>query len=372
MPEPRQEHAAPPRLTMDFRDEIDIEVRAGRGGDGIVSFRREKFVPRGGPDGGDGGKGGDVVFVTTPHVRSLLALGRRPRYEAQKGEPGGPKSSSGHGGRDLVLEVPVGTQVFERRRGNLLRDLSEPGQRLVIARGGAGGRGNIHFATAVRQAPREATQGREGEHLELHLELKIFAEVGLLGLPNAGKSTFLSAVTAARPKIADYPFTTLVPQVGIARVREYDTLVLADLPGLVEGAAEGRGLGHRFLKHVERCSVLLQLVDVSAGAATEPAEAFRIIDAELERASPELWGRARVVAATKVEDAESERRAAQLFEAIGAAPGAAGTAPADAGAPREGFAISAQTGRGVPELLGRLHAIVRAALETQAAPRGEA
>lgn len=327
---------------MDFRDEIEIDVQAGRGGDGLVSFRREKYAPKGGPDGGDGGKGGDVILATTPHVRSLLALGRRPLYEARKGQPGGPKKQAGKGGADLVLEVPVGTQVFDRKRGNLLRDLSEEGLQLVVAKGGGGGRGNVHFATAVEQTPRRATLGKEGESFELRLELKIFAEVGLVGLPNAGKSTFLAAVTKARPRVADYPFTTLVPQIGIATVADYDTLVLADLPGLIEGAADGKGLGHRFLKHVERCRCLLQLVDVSEGALQDPLEAYRVIDRELEQADRDLAARPRVVCATKVEDSACEQRAAALFEVLD----------------HEHFSISSQTGRGVPELLRRLHELV--------------
>lgn len=328
---------------MDFRDEIEIDVRAGKGGDGLVSFRREKYVPKGGPDGGDGGRGGDVVFVASPHVRSLLGLGRRPRYEARSGQPGGPKGMTGRAGEDLVLEVPTGTQVKDRARGNLLRDLSTDGERFVVAQGGAGGRGNTHFASSTRQVPRKATPGGAGEELELRLELKLFAEVGLVGLPNAGKSTFLSAVTAARPKIADYPFTTLAPQVGIAAVRDFETLVIADLPGLIEGASEGRGLGHRFLKHVERCGVLLQLVDCSSAADTEPLDAFRAIDGELSSSSPELAAKERIVCASKCEEPAAEERAAELEAAIG----------------RPVRRISAQTGAGVAELLDALCARVR-------------
>ncbi len=329
---------------MDFRDEIEIDVRAGRGGDGIVSFRREKYVPKGGPDGGDGGRGGDVVLLTSTHVRSLLALGRRPRYEAQDGQPGGPKTQAGRSGGDLVLEVPVGTQVFDRQRGNLLRDLSAHDARLVIARGGAGGRGNVHFATSVHQVPRQATLGKDGEEFALRLELKIFAEVGLVGLPNAGKSTFLATVTKARPRVADYPFTTLVPQIGIAQVGDYETLVIADLPGLIEGASAGKGLGHRFLKHVERCRCLLQLVDVSDGALEDPLDAYRVIDRELREGPVDLWRRPRIVCATKVEGTASEERARALATALD----------------HECHAISAQTGQGVPELLRRLLELVQA------------
>lgn len=300
-----------------FRDECEIECLAGKGGDGLVSFRREMYAPKGGPDGGDGGKGGDVVLVASSKRTSLLSIGRRKRYAAPKGRPGGPRLRSGANGDDLVLEVPVGTQVRDRERGHLLRDLTEEGQRLVVAQGGRGGRGNASFASSVRQAPRRAEHGTPGEDRAVRLELKIAAEVGLLGLPNAGKSTFLSAVSRATPKIADYPFTTLEPQVGIASVGDHDTLVLADLPGLIEGAAEGAGLGHRFLRHVERCRVLLHFVDVSTGATTPPEEAYAVLDAELERYSSELAVRPRLVVATKVEDDEGEARAKALEESLG-------------------------------------------------------
>jgi GTP-binding protein len=301
-----------------FRDEANIEVVAGKGGDGIVSFRREKFVPRGGPDGGDGGDGGSVVLVASAGTNSLLPIGRRYRYEAPCGSSGSGSNKSGRAGVDLVLEVPVGTQVFDRARGNLLRDMTRAGQRLVVAQGGRGGSGNARFATAVRQTPRIATEGKPGERREIRLELKLFAEVGLVGLPNAGKSTFLSVVTAATPKIADYPFTTLAPQVGIAALSETETLVLADLPGLIEGASEGHGLGHRFLKHVERCRVILHMIDVSESASTPPAEAWRVIDAELARFSDALARKPRLLVATKCEDDDSRARALELERETGA------------------------------------------------------
>lgn len=300
-----------------FRDEAEIEVVAGRGGDGIVSFRREKFAPLGGPDGGDGGHGGSVLLVASSSLNSLLPIGRRYAYRADVGRPGSGGNKSGKSGEDLLLEVPIGTLVFDKDRGNLLRDLETEGAQLVAARGGQGGRGNSRFKSSVRQAPRIATPGAEGERRVLRLELKLFAEVGLVGLPNAGKSTFLAAVTAATPKIADYPFTTLVPQVGIARLSEVDTLVLADLPGLIEGASEGQGLGHRFLRHVERCRVILQLVDVSDEASLEPVEARRVIAAELERFSVDLAGRPRIVAASKCETESAEERASELEAALG-------------------------------------------------------
>ncbi len=333
-----------------FRDEAVIEVVAGKGGDGLVSFRREKSVPLGGPDGGDGGRGGSVVFVASSSQNSLLELGRRYRYAARDGEPGGPKQMSGASGHDLIVEVPVGTQIFDNLRANLLRDLVEEGQRVVVAQGGKGGLGNVHFANSVRQAPRIATPGREGERRELRVVLKLFAEVGLVGLPNAGKSTLLARVTAATPKIADYPFTTLVPHVGIARVGDFDTLVLADLPGLIEGASDGHGLGHRFLRHVERCKVLLHLVDVSGMADPAPAEAWRIVDRELLAFSAELAAKPRLVVATKYEEESCEERASELERAA--------HAPV--------LRISAVQGRGLKELLLAVRALVRGG-----APDGE-
>ncbi len=325
-----------------FRDECELEVVAGRGGDGMLSFRREKYVPRGGPDGGDGGKGGDVVLLATTRLNSLLGLGRKRLHRAKNGRPGETARRSGATGEELVLEVPVGTQVYDLTRDNLLRDLAEDGQRLVVARGGGGGRGNAHFASAVQQTPRRSEGGREGERREVRLELKLMAEVGLVGLPNAGKSTFLSRVSQARPKVADYPFTTLEPHVGIASVGDWDSLVLADLPGLIEGASEGHGLGHRFLRHVERCQVLLHLVDVS-GEPEEAQEALEVIEGELAAYSPALAQRERVLVASKVESEESERTAAALEEQAG----------------RPVLRISAHTGQGVQALLERARALVR-------------
>jgi GTP-binding protein len=325
-----------------FRDECLIEVIAGKGGDGLASFRHEKYAPMGGPNGGDGGNGGSVILRATDQVTSLLGVGRKPRYVASGGEPGGPSKRYGHGGENKIIEVPVGTQVFDLEHGNMLRDLSIQDAELVIAAGGRGGRGNACFANSIRQAPKTAENGRRGEQRKVRLELKLFAEVGLLGLPNAGKSTFLSASSKATPKIADYPFTTLTPQVGICPVGNFETLVVADLPGLIEGAAGGAGLGHRFLKHVERCRVLLQFVDVSSAANTEPLEAFRVIAAELENYSPELALRPRLVVATKVEDPDSEERASELESAVG----------------RPVLRISSVSGAGVRALLNQAHALV--------------
>jgi GTP-binding protein len=330
-----------------FRDECEIDVAGGRGGDGMVSFRREKYVPRGGPDGGDGGRGGSVVLRASASINSLLELARRPRWAAPNGRPGGSRDKSGRSGEDLVVEVPVGTLVLDAEHGNLLRDLARAGDEVVVARGGRGGRGNASFATAVRQAPRYAQPGEPGEARRLRLELKLFAEVGLIGLPNAGKSTFLSAVSAARPKIADYPFTTLVPEVGIAEVGDYDTLVVADLPGLIEGAAEGHGLGHRFLRHVERCALLLQLVDVSQGADVEPERAQRVVLEELERFSPALAAKPRIVVASKVEGPGAEERARALEAALG----------------EPVFRVSAVRGEGLRVLLAEARRRVRGGAE---------
>ena len=338
-----------------FRDECEIRVVAGKGGDGLASFRREKYIAKGGPDGGAGGDGGSVVLVAAPHVTSLLSLGRRPRYVAQKGQPGGPRDRHGARGDDLVLDVPVGTQVFDSKRGNLLRDLAKPGERLVIAAGGRGGRGNASFANSIRQTPRYAEKGRPGEGRDVSLELKLVAEVGLLGLPNAGKSTFLRSISRATPKIADYPFTTLEPHVGIAAVANFDTLVVADLPGLIEGAADGVGLGHRFLRHVERCRLLLHLIDVSEAATTEPLEALRVLEGELERYSSELAQRPRLIVATKVEDEPSRRRADEFETALRSTG-------------RALRRISSATGEGVPELLVVARGLVRAGGEGQDGP----
>jgi len=325
-----------------FRDECEIEVTAGKGGDGLVSFRREKYVPRGGPNGGNGGDGGSVILLATERVSSLLTIGRRPIYRAPNGRPGGTNDCTGARGAEQVLEVPIGTQVFDAKRGHLLRDLTRNQESVVVAAGGRGGRGNATYASSVRQAPRRADPGLPGEERRLRLELKLFAEVGLVGLPNAGKSTFLSVVSKATPKIADYPFTTLVPHVGIATLGDTATLVLADLPGLIEGAAEGAGLGHRFLKHVERCRVLLFLIDVSTTATTAPPQALATLEAELRRYSEELAGRPCILVATKVEDEAAEERARELEEAAG----------------RPVRRISSVLGEGVEPLLAAAHALV--------------
>ena len=330
---------------MYFRDECELEVQAGKGGDGLVSFRHEKFAPRGGPNGGNGGDGGSVVLRASSSVTSLLRVGRKPRYRARDGSPGGPNDRSGARGEDCLVDVPVGTQIYDAGRGHLLRDLLHEGDRVAIAAGGRGGRGNASFATSVVQAPRRAEKGQEGESRRIRLELKLIAEVGLVGLPNAGKSTLLAAISKATPKIADYPFTTLVPQVGIAPVGELETLVVADLPGLIEGAAAGAGLGHRFLRHVERCSLLVHLIDASDLATTPPDEALAIVERELEEYSPDLARAPRILVATKCEDESARARAEALARTCG----------------REVRAISAVTGEGVKALLQEALGRVRAA-----------
>ncbi|RMH02039.1 MAG: GTPase ObgE [Planctomycetota bacterium] len=323
-----------------FLDEVEFWVRAGRGGDGCVSFRREKYVPFGGPDGGDGGDGGDVILRATTAESSLFRLSRGAEYRAGNGAPGRGNHRTGARGGDLVLEVPVGTQVRDAVHGNLLADLDRDGATLVVARGGRRGRGNARFATAEDQAPRRWEKGREGECRRLRLELKLVADVGLIGLPNAGKSTLLSRLTSARPRVADYPFTTLEPALGILEtgLPERPTLVLADIPGLIEGAAAGKGLGHRFLRHVERTRVLLHLVDCSALALDEPAAARATVLAELRRYSPALAERPRILVATKVEDEEARARARALAQEAG----------------EECVEISAATGAGLAELIRRL------------------
>jgi GTP-binding protein len=261
-----------------FYDRAKIYVRSGNGGDGMISFRREKHVPLGGPDGGDGGKGGDIVFVANSHLSSLVRYHKRNHFRAGHAGHGNTRNRTGASGDDVCLEVPVGTVMRNVETGQMLVDMTEPEQRAVILVGGRGGRGNAHFVSSVRQAPRLAQRGEPGMELWLDLELKLMADVGIIGVPNAGKSTLISAVSAARPKIADYPFTTLQPNLGVVVLDDYESFVMADIPGLIEGAAEGVGLGHDFLRHVERTRVLVHLID---GAASDPLEDWAMINQEL-------------------------------------------------------------------------------------------
>lgn len=286
---------------MQFIDEAVVDVEAGHGGSGVVSFRREKYVPKGGPDGGDGGKGGDIVIEADANLSTLQDFRYRTRYRAGRGEHGSGNNRTGAEGEDVVLRVPSGTLVREAHTGALIADLTEPGQRTIIARGGRGGRGNAFFVRATRQAPRHAQEGEPGESRRIALELKLLADVGLVGSPNAGKSTLLSRVSAARPRIADYPFTTLTPNLGVVAPDVERSFVMADIPGLIEGASEGRGLGARFLRHIERTRVLCFLIDV---LSADPAAEYAGLKAELEAWSPALLALPRVVAWSKADLAE--------------------------------------------------------------------
>ncbi len=325
---------------MKFVDEAIIRVEAGRGGHGCVSFRREKFIPFGGPDGGDGGDGGSVVLVADPALTTLVDFRYRRLFRAERGRDGMGANCTGRSGVDLEIRVPVGTLVSDAATGEVLGDLVEPGRRLPVARGGRHGLGNTHFKSSTNRAPRRATQGTEGEVRELRLELRVLADVGLLGLPNAGKSTLLAALSAARPKIADYPFTTLHPNLGVVRRGERE-FVLADIPGVIAGAAEGAGLGLRFLRHVARTRLLLQVVDAAPADGSDPVAAVRTIAGELERFDPELARRERWLVLNKTDLLAPEARDGHC-RAICERLGWSGP----------WFAVSAATGAGTRELVG--------------------
>jgi len=281
-----------------FTDEVEIVAHSGKGGDGMVHFHREKYVPRGGPDGGDGGKGGDVLIEARRGLATLNALRKTRRQSAADGRGGGPNNMSGKSGSDLVVGVPVGTMIYDVASGQLLGDLTEAGQRIVVCGGGRGGRGNQHFATPRNQAPRTAERGEPGQEKRLRLELRLIADVGIIGVPNAGKSTLLAALTNAKPRIADYPFTTLEPNLGVARIDDDTSVVLADIPGLIEGAAAGAGLGHDFLRHVQRTKVLIHVLD---GQADDPVADFTQINSELALFDPGLARKPQVVAFNKMD-----------------------------------------------------------------------
>ena len=288
---------------MDFIDEVSFWVHGGKGGNGCVSFRREKYVPKGGPDGGDGGDGGSVIIRVNPNFSTLIDLRHRRRYRAGNGQGGKGKRMSGKKGKDIIIEVPPGTLIKDRETGAVLGDLTTPGQELIVAKGGKGGRGNAHFATSTWQTPDFAESGTEGENRYLHLELKILADVGLVGLPNAGKSTLLSSVSAARPKIADYPFTTLTPNLGIVQYGDFKSFVMADIPGIIEDAHQGKGMGLRFLRHIERNALLLFLVPADS---KDIRKEYLILLNELEQFNPELLDKQRLLAVSKSDMLDEE------------------------------------------------------------------
>jgi GTP-binding protein len=295
-----------------FIDRVKIHVQGGHGGNGVTAFRREKFVPRGGPSGGDGGRGGDVWIVADSSLNTLLHLRYNPEHIAERGRHGEGSNCSGRDGDDRTVRVPVGTQIFDSTTGELLHDLAADGSRWLAAKGGRGGFGNSHFATSTNRAPRYHQSGSEGDQLELQLELKLLADVGLVGFPNAGKSTFISTVSAAKPKIADYPFTTLEPNLGVVDLGDFRTFVIADMPGLIEGAHEGAGLGDRFLKHIERTKLLVHLVDVSSVSGRDPVADYLTVNHELRSYNPQLAQRPQFVVATKIDALDEPERLESL------------------------------------------------------------
>lgn len=301
-----------------FVDECEVEVIGGRGGDGIVAFLREKYRPHGGPAGGDGGLGGSVVFEASDAVDTLLGIRRMAKIKAENGKPGANKNMHGRFGRDRVIRVPLGTIVRDAANGALLAEITTPGMKWVAAKGGRGGRGNQHFATPRNQAPRTAEQGRQGQRRRLRLELKLIADAGLVGLPNAGKSTLLASISSARPKIANYPFTTLTPAPAVVSVGDYREMVVADLPGLIEGASSGAGLGAEFLRHIERTSIIVHLIELVPPDGSDPAENYRTIRAELEKHSATLAAKPEIVAGSKLDVSGAKRAAKRLEKELGA------------------------------------------------------
>ena len=297
-----------------FIDRVKIKVAAGNGGDGVTAFRREKFVPRGGPSGGDGGKGGDVWMEADEGLNTLLHLRYNPEHKAERGRHGEGSNRHGKDGEDVLIRVPIGTQIFDAESEDLLFDFTENGQRFLAAKGGKGGWGNQHFATATMRAPKYHYTGRPGGEKELQLELKLIADVGLVGFPNAGKSTLISVISAAKPKIADYPFTTLEPNLGVVDLGDFRTFVVADIPGLIEGASEGAGLGDRFLRHVERTKLILHLVDVSSISGRDSNEDYEIINRELANYNQDLASRPQIVVATKIDSLDEPERLENLRE----------------------------------------------------------
>ncbi|MDG2135471.1 MAG: Obg family GTPase CgtA [Luminiphilus sp.] len=334
---------------MKFVDEATIEVTAGKGGNGCVSFRREKFVPRGGPDGGDGGDGGSVYMEGDDALNTMIDYRYTRRFRAESGEAGRGRNCSGKSGNDLVLPVPLGTTVLDEASGEVLGDIRQDGERLLVAQGGFHGLGNTRYKSSINRAPRQNSPGTEGESRQLKLELKVLADVGLLGLPNAGKSTLIRAVSAATPKVADYPFTTLIPNLGVVKVDAYRSFVVADIPGLIEGASEGAGLGIRFLKHLTRNRVLLHLVDVAPLDGGDPAEAACAVIRELEAFSPTLAQRPRWLVLNKT-DLMDEATLSQSRDRIVEAIGWSGPV----------YSVSAVAGRGTERLCGDLMTFLEA------------
>lgn len=329
-----------------FIDRAKIRVQGGNGGNGVTAFRREKFVPRGGPSGGDGGRGGDAWIVADASLNTLLHLRYNPLHIAGRGLHGEGSNRSGHAGEDIEVRVPVGTQILDAATGELIHDLATDGARWLAARGGRGGFGNAYFATSTNRAPRYHQSGSEGEERELQLELKLLADVGLVGFPNAGKSTFISTVSAAKPKIADYPFTTLEPNLGVVDLGDFRTFVIADIPGLIEGAHQGAGLGDRFLKHIERTKVLLHLVDVSSASGRDAVSDYETVNRELAAYNPALAARPQLVVATKLDALQEPERIESLQR----------QAEKDG---REFYAISSATGKGVKQLVEAVAAKLR-------------
>jgi len=346
-----------------FIDEAEITVQAGNGGPGCVSFRREKYIPKGGPAGGDGGRGGDVVMVADENINTLFDFSGQHHWNAQSGEPGRGKQQYGLTGQDLIIRVPPGTLVYDHATHELVVDLSPNGAKFVIAKGGKGGFGNEHYKSPTNQAPKSAGPGEPGERRRLKLELKLIADIGIVGLPNAGKSTLLSAISDAKPKIANYPFTTLAPQLGIAALDGQRRLVFADIPGLIEGAAEGAGLGHEFLRHVERTKAIVHLVDIAPNDGSDPAENYRMIRGELAKYSLVLAEKPEIIALNKVDLLDAE----ELAERAGAF-----SRTLKLGHSEPLVMLSAATGQGTRELLERAWTTLRPKVESWKAVEGTA
>ena len=329
-----------------FTDYVKIIAKAGNGGDGAISFRREKYVAAGGPDGGDGGKGGDIYFEVDPDSNTLIDFRYNKKFKAENGKNGEGSNKYGRGGEDLTIKVPIGTIVRDAKTNAIIADLSEKGQRELVLAGGRGGKGNSHFATSTRQAPRFAQDGEKGEERELILELKLLADVGLIGFPNVGKSTFLSRTTSATPKIADYHFTTLEPNLGVVKTEYGDSFVIADIPGIIEGASEGTGLGIQFLRHIERTRLLLHVIDVSGSEGRNPVEDFYAINKELKKYSEKLSKRKQIIVANKIDSMQDEKLYQELEKVAKENE-------------MEIFKISAATGEGVSELLQHVSKVLK-------------